>query len=478
MCAFIDFKEKCGYNFPMDRRKAMYNKALETIKKYNMIAKGDKIVVGLSGGPDSCALVHLLSCLKNKYELTVVAVHVHHGIRGTEADRDEQFVRKFCEELGIELFVYHFNIPKEAKKRGLGEEETGRIIRYEMFNETLKKINADKIAVAHNLNDRSETFIMNLCRGSGLKGLAGIQAVNGNIIRPLIDCSRNDIEKYCDENRIYYCTDSTNSENDYTRNKIRNILLPWLKENVNSGADLNIAAASEIIREEEEFLESMADEVYKRAIISENNDFISLKFDKLSCENAVIRRRVLRKALRCMRPDLRDFSKKHIEEADSILLGRTGRKNSLPGGITVRKNYNNFEIFKESEKINKFCYELKIGKTYFIKEIGKNIMLSFEAEKNMHKSLNVCTKKADYDKIRGKIKLRTRQAGDTIGIKMGRKKLKDLFIDEKIPADKRDSIPVLACGNSIVLVGDRLGHDYYVSEETKNVLYIYIWEDC
>ncbi len=454
----------------------MYSKAVGTIKKYNMLQRGDKIVAGLSGGADSCALIHLLAGLRDELGIEVTAVHINHGIRGAEADGDEDFAREFCQKLGVAFIAYHCDVPAEARKRGLGEEETGRLIRYEKFRETAERVGANKIAVAHNLNDRAETFLMNLCRGSGMKGLSGIPAVSGDIIRPLIECSRESIEMYCAENSIDFRTDSTNLKNDYTRNKIRNILIPWLRENINPSADMNISAASELLREEEGFLEGMANEVLEKAVIERKTDFTALDCETLLSEDPVIIRRVLRAALRKMRPDLKDLAKVHIESAENILSGKTGRKISLPDGITVSKSYGRLEISRgRAEKAN-FCYEIKIGEKYFIKEIGKFIFLSLKPEKISGKYVNICTKKLDYDKIKGKITLRTRQAGDHISIRDGRKKLKDFFIDEKIPADKRDAFPLLACGNSVIVAGDRLGQEYYIGAATKNILYIYIWE--
>lgn len=455
----------------------MYRKAVETIKKYNMISYGDKIVAGLSGGADSCALLHLLSSLREEFGITILAVHVNHGIRGTEAQRDEEFAGEFCRHLQIGFKAYHCDIPAEAVKRGLGEEETGRLVRYEKFREAVMETGADKIAVAHNLNDCTETFLMNLCRGAGLKGLSGIKPVSGNIIRPLINCSREEIETYCADNMIGFCTDSTNLQNEYTRNKIRNILIPWLKNNINSSADLNIAKTSELLKEEEDYLEGIAYDKYQASVVKSENGLTILKTDSILKEHSVIRNRVLRLALRGLRPDLRDFSRVHIESADSILNGSIGRKVNLPGNITVLKSYEGLELYKGERNYSGFCYDIKIGEKYFIKELDKFVLLSLNYEKKIGKCVNMCTKRADYDKIKGKIQLRTRQAGDTIGIKNGRKKIKDLLIDEKISADKRDKIPLLACGNSVILAGERLGMDYYIQDSTKNVLYIYIWED-
>ncbi len=455
----------------------MYNKVIETIKKFNMLNNGENIVVGLSGGADSCALTHILTRLSGKMDLHITAVHINHGIRGEEAERDEKSAEEFCRRLNIEFIAYHCDIPSEAAKRGIGEEEAGRLVRYEKFYETAEKKNGAKTAVAHNMNDKAETLIMNLCRGAGMKGLAGIKPVGGSIIRPLIFCTRDEIEKYCDDNNIEYCTDSTNLQNEYTRNKIRNILLPWLSENINPAAGMNMANASELLREEEEYLESKAQEQYKKLLKDSGDGFVSLNADGLASEHSVIRRRVLRIALRSLRPDMRDFGRKHIENAEDILMGDTGRRISLPGGITVSKGYGLINILYDREKQGAFCYDIEPGKKYFIKETERYVLLSLNEEKNIKNAVNICTKKIDYDKIKDKIQLRTRQTGDFISIKNGRKKIKDIFIDDKIPSDKRDSYPLLVCGKSVIIVGDRLGTDYYVGQDTKNILYIYIWEE-
>lgn len=455
----------------------MYNKVIETIKKFNMLNNGENIVVGLSGGADSCALTHILTRLSGKMDLHITAVHINHGIRGEEAERDERSAEEFCRRLNIEFIAYHCDIPSEAAKRGIGEEEAGRLVRYEKFYETAEKKNGAKTAVAHNMNDKAETLIMNLCRGAGMKGLAGIKPVSGSIIRPLIFCTRDEIEKYCDDNNIEYCTDSTNLQNEYTRNKIRNILLPWLSENINPAAGMNMANASELLREEEEYLESKAQEQYKKLLKDSGDGFVSLNADGLASEHGVIRRRVLRIALRSLRPDMRDFGRKHTESAEDILMGDTGRRISLPGGITVSKGYGLINILYDREKQGAFCYDIEPGKKYFIKETESYVLLSLNEEKNIKNAVNICTKKIDYDKIKDKIQLRTRQTGDFISIKNGRKKIKDIFIDDKIPSDKRDSYPLLVCGKSVIIVGDRLGTDYYVGQDTKNILYIYIWEE-
>ena len=227
---------------------------LSVIKKYNMLENCDRIVVGLSGGADSVCLLSVLNSLKAEYGFSLIAAHINHGIRGAEAQRDEESCKKLCEKLNVPLEILHADIPKLSKQQGIGEEECGRIVRYDFFRSLAGK--RGKIATAHNLNDNAETLLLNLVRGAGSKGACGIPPVRDNIIRPLIETDRESIEKYCQENNLQYVTDSTNLECEYSRNKIRIKVLPTLCE-INQNAVGALSGFSLRMREQEAFLESI-----------------------------------------------------------------------------------------------------------------------------------------------------------------------------------------------------------------------------
>ena len=200
----------------------IFEKTLSTIKKYNLIEKGDKIVLGLSGGPDSVCLLHLLNRMKDVLDIEVYAAHLNHQIRGMEAQKDALYVSDLCERLGITFFVKSIDVPKYCKENKLSIEEGARKLRYEMFFEIKESLNADKIAIAHNMNDQAETVLMRMMRGTGLQGLKGIDYMrDGVIIRPILDIERADIEAYCEEHKLTPRIDATNLETIYTRNKIR-----------------------------------------------------------------------------------------------------------------------------------------------------------------------------------------------------------------------------------------------------------------
>lgn len=245
----------------------------ETIKKFNMLEKGDKIVVGVSGGPDSMTLLNILISLKEKYSLTLSVAHVNHMIR-ENAKIDEEYVKEFCKENNIECFVKRSDVVEKSQKEKKGLEEAGREVRYNFFDEVLKSTNSNKIAIAHNLNDNAETIIMNALRGTGLSGLKGIEPKREKFIRPLIETKREEIEEYCKQNNINPRHDESNDDNTYTRNKTRNIVIPYIKKEYNPNIINTLKRLSEIVRENEEFFKREVEKHYKEIIISEENKIV------------------------------------------------------------------------------------------------------------------------------------------------------------------------------------------------------------
>ena len=247
------------------------DKVLQTIKKYNMVKDEDKIVIGVSGGPDSMTLLNILNNLKEKLNIKIYVAHINHMIR-KEADEETEYVRQFCENIGVDFFAKRIKVEEEAKKQKIGTEEAGRNIRYEFFEEVAKKVGANKIATAHNSNDNAETVLMNIIRGTSVSGLKGIEKVReGKFIRPIIECSREEIEEYCKEQKLDPKYDKTNYENIYTRNKIRNLLIPYLQKEFNPSVIEGINRLSSIAAEEEQFLNNIVEKEYKRLLISGNN---------------------------------------------------------------------------------------------------------------------------------------------------------------------------------------------------------------
>ena len=244
---------------------------IDTIKRYNLIKSGDSIVIGVSGGPDSICLLHILNELKQELNFNIYVAHVNHLIR-KEAGEETEYVQEFCKRLRIECFVKKIDVQKEAKDLKRGTEETGRKVRYEFFDEILEKTKSNKIATAHNNNDKVETIIMNILRGSGTSGLKGIEPIReGKFIRPLIEIEREEIENYCIENKLEPKIDKSNNENIYTRNKIRNVVIPYIKQEFNPNITKTINRLSEVISEENEYLDKITEKIFNEILIETQN---------------------------------------------------------------------------------------------------------------------------------------------------------------------------------------------------------------
>ena len=282
-------------------------KVYDFIRKNNLIEYGDKIVLGVSGGPDSICMLNILYNIYKKQliNFNICVAHINHGLR-ENAILDEKFVEEYCKEKNIDFFVYHADIKKIARENKQGLEETGRKIRYQFFDEVLQKQNANKIGIAHNKNDKAETIIMNALRGTGSRGLIGIEGKNGKYIRPLIDINRNEIEDYLNENGINARYDESNDENIYTRNKIRNIVLPYIKQEFNPNIVNTLVRLSEIIKENEEYLDTQTEKSYNDICIDENNVTLDFNYNKTNNAEIVI--------------DLKKFNKLDIVIQKRIIL--------------------------------------------------------------------------------------------------------------------------------------------------------------
>ena len=309
----------------------MKEKVLETIKKYNLIESGDKIVIGVSGGPDSIALLNVLLEIKNEniIKFDMVVCHINHMIR-EEANEDEEYVLNSCRKYNIEFYSKRIEIEKIAKNEKIGTEEAGRNIRYQFFNEILEKTSSNKIATAHTSNDNAETVLMNIIRGTGTTGLKGIEAKRDNLIRPLIECSRYEIEKYCEGNKLEPRIDKTNFENIYTRNKVRNMLIPYIKENFNPNIIEGINRLSDLSKQENEYLERETEKVYKRILISAKNDEIILDLNQFNLQETVIKNRLVLYTINILFGTRSGIEKKHIEDIIKLCSNNISNKFLIP----------------------------------------------------------------------------------------------------------------------------------------------------
>lgn len=457
----------------------MTDKVLDTIKEYKMFNENDKVIVAVSGGPDSICLLHILYKLRDELKITLFAAHVNHCLRGEEADADEEYVGEYCKELGIECFSRKIDIKKLSIERGLSSESAGREARYEFFDELLGKLDAQKIALAHNANDQAETVLMRIIRGTGMEGLVGIKPVRSNIfVRPLINIKRESIEKYCEVNNLTPRIDKTNLENIYARNKIRLELIPYIKQNFNSDIITVLNRLSDTISRDNDYLDIISREKYK--IYSDKKDSKVIIRKEAFLEHEAILSRILRTAVLDIKGNLYNIEKVHIYDLIFLQKSRTGKKITLPGDLEGINNYGNMEIRlnrdikadadkKVHNLVNKENYIEEFGINVCMRTVAKDSRVSFKDNENI--------KYFDLDKIKGDISIRTRENGDKFvpfGMK-GSKKLKDLFIDLKIPQEERDRIPLVCFNDDIAwVVGYRISDSYKVDKDTKAMLEITI----
>ena len=313
----------------------MEEKILKLIQKYNLIENGDRLVLGVSGGPDSMCMLDVLNNIKNNpdinMEFSIVVAHINHMIRA-EADSDEQYVREYCEKNNIDFYSKSIDVQKIGNNMKIGTEEAGRKVRYEFFDEVLKLTDSNKIAIAHNKNDKIETIFMNIFRGSGLLGLKGIEAKNGKYIRPLIECERNEIEKYCLDKNLKPRIDKTNFDNTYTRNKIRNVVIPYIKKEFNPNIINTIERLSELVSEEESYIEKQVIEIYNKLLIKEDltNKTIILDLKKFNSQEKVIKSKLVLYTITRIFGSAKGIEKIHIEDIIKLCGKNIGNKYLTP----------------------------------------------------------------------------------------------------------------------------------------------------
>ena len=449
------------------------------IQKHNMISSGDRIVVGVSGGADSVCLLKILCEMKKYYNIELLAVHVHHGIRSEEADRDMNFTKSLCEKMDVECKVYKYNVPEISKLRGTTEEETGRDIRYETFRKVMSEEGFNKIAVAHNEGDNCETILFNMCRGSELKGIGGILPVRDDIIRPLLNTNRRSIEEYLKDSNIEYIVDSTNLTNDYGRNKMRNVVIKYLEDNINCRASKHIVQVGKVALETEEYLKYKTDEAVKKYVLSKESTVIS---DKIMDEHNLIIKRVVREVIESEVGRLKDITGVHIRSVVALFDMEVSKSVNLPYDLVAVRTYDGVKIGKK--KINnlykKIDFEPCEDEIYYISDkMSLEIKIfSIEKGKNFNQiQEKMYTKCFDYDKIKDTLRIRNRLSGDFLMVdaKGSHKKLKDYFINEKIPKEDRDKLILVADGSHIMwIIGHRISEFYKVSDETSKILQIHV----
>lgn len=440
------------------------------MKQHKMAMPGEKIVIGLSGGVDSVCLFYILKNLG----YTLEAVHVNHGIRGEEADRDEAFVKELCKKEAVPFHCYRFNVPSISEKEHLSEEEAGRNVRRQAFFEILEKTGAARIALAHHGNDRAETMLFHLSRGTGIKGLTTMKPADGKIIRPLLWAERQEIEEYVKKQGYPFTEDATNASTDYARNKIRHQVIPVLEE-INPKSIAHICGAAEKLSAVSDYLDREAEKLCRLSAVMYPNEVQVLK-TAFYQGDLVLRIPVLQKCVEYLSGSLANITEEHFNRLLELFEMQTGKELHLPYHMTAVRTYEGIRIFFREETEAVKALEITGEGTYSFG--GVTFLVSIE-EWNDRKIFPIknYTKCFDYDKILKGVFLRTREHGDYLEINKehGRKSLQDYLVNEKVPKTDRNRVILLADGNHILwVVGKRISEYYKVTKETKKVLKVQV----
>ncbi len=454
-------------------------KAEENIIKYGMIEKGDNVIIGVSGGFDSMALLDILFRLKDKYGFNITVAHVNHGVRGAEADSDEKYVENRAREYGLEYKSESVDMNGYAEKHRISAEEAGRKLRYRFFNSIEKEKNY-KIAVAHNRNDQAETLLMRIMRGTGADGLSGIQYKSGRVIRPLLSVSRDEIEKYCSEENLNPRTDSTNLKPIYARNKIRLELIPYIEENFSENIVDSLFRLSENMKRDTELLKKISEDTAERLIVRKKKNRIEIDNNEFRKLDESLKARVLRDIIERVKGNLVGIEEVHINSAIELSnKDKTGKSVDITGEIRIKIDYDKLSVEKCENNLEvRYNYKIAVNQKMEIPEINSELSFAVKdiKEVNMEKN-NSNIEYFDYEKINGDIYVRNRRNGDKVSLfgMKGRKKLKDYFIDEKIEREKRERIPLIVFGDEIAWVaGYRRSNLAPVDRNTEKVLEIRI----
>ena len=456
-------------------------------EKNKALQSGTVVVTGVSGGADSVCLLHVLKQLAKEISFSITAVHVNHMLRGCEADKDESFVSALCDEWEIPIRIFREDVKALSEKERISIEEAGRLVRYDCFQRVLQETCGNHIAVAHHAQDQAETIFLNLLRGSGLDGLCGMEQIQGHIIRPFLTMNKDEIYEYIERNGLLYRTDSSNLENSYARNTIRNSVFPQIKKETGISIVSSLLRASQLLRTDRDYLSQMALSCFDKIKISEESETIILNRKEFLDLHQAMAARVLRIAWGKITGSTKGLEAKHVDMTFGIARKKnSGKSIDMPGGIRVKTDYNRLIITKKETStalpfnmdvhipcidepvLDKFRITAMVySKEEYIKAFG-------DTSKQPEKSL---VQLFDYNKIKRGINIRNRLPGDVFFPfgSPGKKKLKDFFIDEKISKVKRDELPLLVDGEGIIwVIGKRTAEDYKISKDTEAIIYVKI----
>jgi tRNA(Ile)-lysidine synthase len=459
-------------------------KNIEQVLK-ELISPGDKVLVGVSGGTDSISLLHVLHYFSKFKNFSLIVVHINHMARGKDSDADADFVESVAEKLKLPFHLKKIDVGIERVQLKTSFQDAARIIRYQFFEETLQAVGGNKVALGHSADDQVETILMNIVRGTGLRGLTGIPQVRGSIIRPFLEINRRDLEIYLKENDISFRDDSSNSDKKYLRNRIRHELIPHL-ETYNPGIKKSLQEMSGIAREEDSLLSQMTRDIFNQKLDERNENNIVWDIDDFQSYPVALRQRLVREIFCRITGDMQAITAHHVQEIISLFNSpKVGKILNIPRGVTVTCSYGSVLFSKitggisENEPlVTPIVVPIVVpGTTKLLEGHIRRMQTQIFADKRDLQSLDTGRQAFfDLEKTGFGIQARFFRAGDRfcpLGM-TGNKKLKSFFIDQKVPQSMRSQIPILtnADDDIIWVYGQRISHLYRVTDKTEKVLFI------
>lgn len=450
----------------------VFTQFLETIEKNHLIQKGERVLVAVSGGADSVALLLLLHSIRVDYDLSLYAFHLNHRYRGDAADKDQAFVEALCIEKGITCFAYAEDIEAYAKTSGQSFETAARERRYKLMDTLMDEHGIHKVALAHHLNDQVETFFQRLIRGSGIDGLTGMSLMrSGTYIRPLLELSKTAILAYLEEEKQPYCIDETNTDVSYMRNKIRQELIPYLELHFNPSIVSGIGGTMTRLQQDRDFLDQTASAFVDSCVLIQNQRW-AVKIDQVQALHSAIRPRVIRLLFARVKGALVGFESNHVDEVCGILETKHSGSRKIFQGVVFLINGKDLLVYKETEPVGDYAYALTVGQRVVIKEAGIAMTMTSEPKPlDFLRSGDRCFY-LSADAVVCPLIVRNRRSGDGIQLRglKGRKAVKEIFRELKLPPEERAYQPIVTHGNQVVWApGGHIADAFYVTEATQAV---------
>lgn len=465
-------------------------------RTHQLFEPGDGVVLGVSGGADSVCLLFALHRLRRELGIKLYAVHVNHGIR-PDAGLDADYVEQLCRRLEVPFSLIEADVQAIAGQRGCSAEEAGRQVRYEAFERELERQQAHRIAVAHHARDRAETMLFNLFRGTGLAGMCGIRPVRGHVVRPLLELERREIEGYLEQIGASYCSDSTNDTDAYARNRIRRHILPYVEQEISGGVVAHLCRSADIFSEIEDYMEEQIQRAGELCVTGERAR-LNIRCPDFQALHPALQKGLLLSLLKELSPAHRDMGAQQVDQVLALCLKPGNRELQLPQGICAERSYDRvtLEIRREDPQRGEDSVPVRVpsgpgeciscrvpGGVLWLRRLDAGSdplrlpFLTGKGKKNENLLGNQYTKWLDCDRIEGLLEWRTRRTGDYLEIRTpsggGRKTIKKLFVDEKVPCRERDHIPLLAQGSHILWVaGGRICESCKIGRSTKQILQV------